>query len=457
MTPQSLPPTPWLVILSPLLLFQMLATAICIVLSLGNLDFGEDARRSWLRLAFHTLWMSVLLVGLQLALLWLTTNARLRLEGINFSIATLIGLAVYALFASRYTWPARLILGMVTFSTIVTLMEWSGPYGVSWLTGGTVGGSTPIAVLSDLLLVLFGWVVHHYSIQRYRLKSNAIFIVVMEALIVIVMAEIHQKRAFQWNEARTDIKMFLFVMFLALYMINLMTYLLIWRSARDQKELLQMKISDQRQQMELQMARLSEDNLHELREIRHDLKNHVSYMQALLEAGDHKALAEYFEQLTGKFSEQLFVHYDFGNKTVTAVMNLEQRRAQEKGIRLNLNIAVPETLPVDESDLCALLTNAIDNAIEACEREGGDRISLVMNCPGGDSLYCCVMNPTCLSEVPRKLGMLGTSKADKALHGHGINIMRGICRKYDGHFNCRIEDGQFMAEMLLNLGKENPA
>ena len=53
--------------------------------------------------------------------------------------------------------------------------------------------------------------------------------------------------------------------------------------------------------------------------------------------------------------------------------------------------------------------------------------------------------------------MLGTSKADKALHGHGIAIMRGICRKYDGHFNGKIEDGQFVAEMLLNFGKENPA
>ena len=451
------PSTLWQVIFSPRFLFQMLATAICIVLSLGEMDFGDDARRTWPRFFAHILGMLCLLLGLQAALLWMTAGLGWRLEGVNFSIATLMGLVFYAAAASKYTGQARLILSMVAFSTIMTLMEWSGPYGIGWLTGGAIVGNTILGGVSDLLLILFGWIVRRYSIQRYHLTHNALIIVVLEALIVIAMAVIHQTRAYRWDAATNDIKAFLFVMFLALYVINLMTYMLIWRSARDQEELLQMKISDQRQQMELQMARLSEDNLHELREIRHDLKNHVAYMRALLESGDTKALAEYFEQLTGKFSEQLFVHYDFGNKTVTAVMNLEQRRAQEKGIRLNLNIAVPEALSVDESDLCALLTNAMENAIEACERDGGDRISLVMNCVGRDSLYCCVMNPTRLAEMPRHLGMLGTSKADKALHGHGINIMRGICRKYDGHFNCRIENGQFVAEMLLNLGKENPA
>ncbi len=453
----AFPSTMWQVIMIPAFLFQMLATAMCIVLALGDMDFGDDPRRTWLRLLLHTLCMGVLLTVLQGALLFLSERLSAQLTGVNFSIATLVGLVFYAAFVSRYTKQARLILSMVAYSTIMTLMEWSGPYGVSWLTGGSVAPNTIIAGVADVLLILFGWIVSRYSIQRYRLKHNALIIVVLEALIVIVMAVIHQTRAYRWDAATNDIKAFLFVMFLSLYVINLMTYMLIWRSARDQEELLQMKISDQRQQMELQMARLSEDNLHELREVRHDLKNHVAYMRALLDSGDTVALTEYFEQLTGKFSEQLFEHYDFGNKTVSSVMNLERRRAQEKEIQLNLNIAVPEALPMDESDLCALLTNAMDNAIEACEREGGGKISLVMNCVGQDSLYCCVMNPTSLSAVPRHLGMLGTSKADKELHGHGINIMQGICRKYDGHFNCRIEDGQFLAEMLLNLGKEGQA
>ena len=99
----AFPSTMWQVILIPAFLFQMFATAVCIVLSLGDMDFGDDARRTWLRLLLHTLCMGVLLTVLQGALLFLSERLSVPLTGVNFSIATLVGLVLYAAFVSRYT------------------------------------------------------------------------------------------------------------------------------------------------------------------------------------------------------------------------------------------------------------------------------------------------------------------------------------------------------------------
>ena len=133
-------------------------------------------------------------------------------------------------------------------------------------------------------------------------------------------------------------------------------------------------------------------------------------------------------------------------------MNLENGKAAENNLQINANVVIPKKLPFDESDFCSLMMNLIDNALEECVRTDGEKkINVIMTTRGEDYFYFCVTNPTNKSqkEIARK--GLETSKEERKLHGYGINIVKKIAEKYDGHFHYYVENGIFIAEVMMNI------
>ena len=113
------------------------------------------------------------------------------------------------------------------------------------------------------------------------------------------------------------------------------------------------------------------------------------------------------------------------------------------------NVLLPETLSIQEQDLCALLLNLIDNAIDASKKEeqGDIHISigiakkyLSVQIKNKSSEDILVHNPT-----------LKTIKSDSIYHGFGLQIIRQIVQKYNGIFDTSMESGYFCASVMLAL------
>ena len=92
-------------------------------------------------------------------------------------------------------------------------------------------------------------------------------------------------------------------------------------------------------------------------------------MQAMLAEKDYSGLEDYFAELTGTFAEPLVPFVDCGNHALDLIFNMENAKAQDVGVRLDIKAAPPHTLQISDLDLCKLYTNVIDNAIEACVAE----------------------------------------------------------------------------------------
>lgn len=137
-----------------------------------------------------------------------------------------------------------------------------------------------------------------------------------------------------------------------------------------------------------------------------------------------------------------------GNDALDALLNTKYRDLDAQGIRLNHNIVISSTNSIDDIDLCIVVGNALDNAIEACLRGGeGGVIELTMK-QTADYLAMEMSNPAKDEPLTSK-GKLITRKENRALHGFGLQSIEEIAEKYEGHVSHRYENGIFTLKVTL--------
>lgn len=182
---------------------------------------------------------------------------------------------------------------------------------------------------------------------------------------------------------------------------------------------------------------------------RHDYKHHIQTMKAHLAMKQYDELDTYLSELDTDLTTVDTV-IKTGNVRIDAVLNSKLAVAKRKGIRVNAKAIVPKDLAVSEVDLCIIIGNLLDNAMEACEKEPEEekRFIRVYIDILKAQLYIYVANST--TNDIKKLGKnyLTTKSA-----GHGFGLMRvdRVVARYNGYLNRQHEEGVFATEIMLKM------
>lgn len=218
-----------------------------------------------------------------------------------------------------------------------------------------------------------------------------------------------------------------------------------------------------------------EQHYFEIRRLKHDMANHLQVLAAL-PAQEQQA---YLDSLAQNTALTQTLHY-CGDATVNAVLTVKENQMNRYGIRPVYSIDIPEELPFEQTDLCALFANALDNAMEACrqseegkrERSSGEENNearnneeksngeenrtITLESRAQKGLFCLnVRNPvagTCQEIQYHSLtdgSLPASSKQDRQAHGLGLKSMLEIVRKYQGEMELKTENG--MAELFLYM------
>lgn len=179
---------------------------------------------------------------------------------------------------------------------------------------------------------------------------------------------------------------------------------------------------------------------------RHDYHNHLQSMKAYVEMGQYDKLQEYLGLLENDL-DQVNQLCDSGNVNLDAILNSKISLAEKNGIRVDYKAACPANLTVSDIDLCALIGNLIDNAVEACEGLADPYIRLYIGVLK-NQLYISVTNAT--KDTVRKLDSeyITTKRGN---HGHGLKRINLVAEKYEGYINRQNEPGVFVTEIMLPL------
>lgn len=178
----------------------------------------------------------------------------------------------------------------------------------------------------------------------------------------------------------------------------------------------------------------------------HDLNNHMNVLYHILEEG-HIATAKQYIQEISKPIMQLTKDVWTGVDVVDTVINSKIQRMEEAGIKVDINVECPQNSNILPNDLCTILSNIIDNSIEAVEKlPDGGYINITMR-RINYFLFIRVVNPCC--NVKRFETFPPTTKEDKIYHGWGLQSVGDIVKKYNGTLECINENCIFKVEIML--------
>lgn len=208
------------------------------------------------------------------------------------------------------------------------------------------------------------------------------------------------------------------------------------------------KLGDYQDQV-LAKQREEVQNIYEtMRGWRHDYHNHMQTMTAYLSLHQIDEALTYISHLEDDL-DSIDIAIRTGNVSVDAIVSSKVSIAKKNSITVNCKAQVPKTLSVSDVDLCAILGNLLDNAIESCARvEPEGRFLRIYIGIYRKQLYISVSNATC-ERKRRKRSELVTGKHGD--HGFGLQRIDHIAQKYDGYVNRKNEPGVFATEILLPL------
>ena len=190
------------------------------------------------------------------------------------------------------------------------------------------------------------------------------------------------------------------------------------------------------------------DNMYrQIRGWRHDYRNHIQTMKAYAADGDLDAIRKYLDLLDQDLTTVDTV-IKTGNPMTDAILNSKISLARAKGIRVTADAHIPVKLKSSEIDLCCILGNLFDNAIEASMKLPPEqRMIRVYMDMKNTQLYISFTNFT----AGRKLQKVGSRFRSTKGEGHGFGLIRidAIVERLEGYLSRNSEDGAFTTEILL--------
>lgn len=184
-----------------------------------------------------------------------------------------------------------------------------------------------------------------------------------------------------------------------------------------------------------------------MRAWRHDYRNHIQALKVLAANGDGDGLREYLNKLDTDLNTVDLV-VKTGNAMADAILNSKISLAKSKDIAVVVDAQIPVKLKMSEIDLCRIIGNLFDNAIEASmELPVGDRLIRVYMDMKGTQLYISFTNFTAGGRR-RKVGRLFMSTKGEG-HGFGLASMDAVIDRLDGYISRNSEDGAFTTEILI--------
>ena len=185
----------------------------------------------------------------------------------------------------------------------------------------------------------------------------------------------------------------------------------------------------------------------QMRGWRHDYRSHIQVMKAHAAAGDLEAVQAYLDKLDADLTA-LDPAVRTGNAMVDAILNSKISLARSREISVRADANIPVALRLSELDLCVIIGNLFDNAIEASMAlPAPERLIRVYMEIKGAQLYISFTNLTAAGKRKKVSGRFATTKGE----GHGFGLVRidNIVERLGGYITRSSEEGAFSTEILI--------
>lgn len=216
------------------------------------------------------------------------------------------------------------------------------------------------------------------------------------------------------------------------------------------KRLLQLenKLLKQKSELEYESYISLQQQEEDINKLYHDIGNHMDTIKVLIHKGNTEEALNYSNTLSSKYSE-IRSEYYCNNKIINAILLQKLKVCKENGIQYDYNLQIPNELSIAEIDLMSVLSNLMDNAIEACGRMKGNRQIDISISKVGDYLAVQVNNSFDSNLYKEDKNGKRTWKTNKKHHGYGVKIVKEIVERYEGKSSFEYKENNYKAMVML--------
>lgn len=221
------------------------------------------------------------------------------------------------------------------------------------------------------------------------------------------------------------------------------------QSVKRQKHILESEAILNRVKNETALYQSISDYLDKQRKRAHEFDNQLDAIKGMLEQGNIKELEEYVNILKEKKPKERPI-IDTNHVIVNAILNTKYEEMRHKGILFVMKINDLSELTIHDDDLVVLLSNLLNNAIEACE-QAKEKVVKMKFVIEGNQIILSVKNS--IAELPTQVdGKIVTSKTDHPEeHGIGLKNVEEVVEKYDGGYVIDFDNELFSISMMIPL------
>lgn len=212
------------------------------------------------------------------------------------------------------------------------------------------------------------------------------------------------------------------------------------------KRTLEQKNMEQRLTMYENQFEVIKKSQKNLRSLRHDLRNHLALLDNYINKRDFENASSYLNQIEANLtSSKEFCHTK--NIEIDSILNYLLNQAEQLHCEICTKIDVPRQRFMSDFDLNILLSNLLENALEALEKVE-ERILKIYIKYDKNILYISVYN-SFDGKAKQKDGLFQTLKPDKELHGYGLMNIQKTVEKYNGKSMFQIDENLFKTDIIL--------
>lgn len=202
---------------------------------------------------------------------------------------------------------------------------------------------------------------------------------------------------------------------------------------------------------------LLESNYHSLRKaydenrmMYHDFKNHMLVVSELIQEEKNREALEYINTYI-HWTLSINQRVESGCKIIDIIVNCKIAEALEKLIDFKCEVEYIGEICIEDIDMCALLANLLDNAIEACAKLQQEKRWIYLRIKRKNEMLLIKIENSMKESCVEKNKFFETSKDKKELHGLGMKSINNVIKKYDGHKEYEIQKDKFLIYISIPI------
>lgn len=277
--------------------------------------------------------------------------------------------------------------------------------------------------------------------------QDMIFLMVITDFSLVFLTYI-----FYLNISKISPEMILLLIIFNIIIVTIVFIFNIYRLLRFSRQLTENRLKTQYMQMQLQQNENMNILSNNLRSLRHDMNNHIGVIYGLLDTKQYNKLKSYLNGIYKNLQEANDIII-VNNEILSIILNNKKHLANEKMIQLVTWIEVKDFI-LTEIEICSLIGNILDNAIEATDKVPVDAIDIdreikFVCVEKEEGWYIDCKNPFVEAPLITEEGLM-TTKKNKESHGIGSRTMQDIIKKYNGTLEYSTDDINFIVKIFIS-------